>query len=290
MLNIRKQYWKYLKIIILLNFIQVKTNDQTRRSFLNKLVVSTAGVSALFQSQASAAVPRKEHTLKSGQEELKPEILKDKKILVVWGGSKGHEPEQCVNRFIPWMRQNGADVKVFNSLEPYADVVLMAKIDLILQCVTLGTISKEQENGLLNAVKKGAGLAGWHGGLCDSFRNNTAYQFATGGQWVAHPGNIISYKVNIKDFDDPVMRGLNDFDMHSEQYFLHVDPGVKVLATTTFSGEHNSWIDGIVMPVVWKKNYDMGRVFYSSLGHVEKDFDIPEVTEIMKRGILWAVR
>jgi type 1 glutamine amidotransferase len=153
----------------------------------------------------------------------------------------------------------------------------------------MGEISEKQEKGLLKAVQSGVGLAGWHGGLCDSFRQNTKYQFMTGGQWVAHPGGIIDYTVNITDKDDPVTKGMSDFKMNSEQYYLHVDPNNKVLATTTFSGDHADWIDSCTMPVVWKKVYGKGRVFYSSLGHQLSDFkNSPEAFEIMKRGILWA--
>ena len=129
-------------------------------------------------------------------------------------------------------------------------------------------------------------------GLADSFRMNTEYQFMVGGQWVAHPGGIIDYEVNIvpEKKDDPIVKGLKDFKMHSEQYYMHVDPGVEVLATTTFSGKYAPWIEGVVMPVVWKKYYGKGRVFYCSLGHVAADFDVPEAREIVKRGILWATR
>ena len=148
--------------------------------------------------------------------------------------------------------------------------------------------SASSEAGLLEAVKGGVGIAGWHGGLGDSFRNNVAYQFMVGGQWVAHPGGVIDYEVNITDHKDNVTKGLKDFKMHSEQYYLHVDPNMKVLATTTFTGEHAEWIDGTVVPVVWKKVYGKGRVFYSSLGHVAADFDVPEALEIQKRGIRWA--
>jgi len=121
---------------------------------------------------------------------------------------------------------------------------------------------------------------------------NTEYQFMVGGQWVAHPGGIIDYEVNIvpDKKDDPIVKGLKDFKMHSEQYYMHVDPGVEVLATTTFSGKYAPWIEGVVMPVVWKKYYGKGRVFYCSLGHVAADFDVPEAREIVKRGILWAAR
>jgi type 1 glutamine amidotransferase len=126
-------------------------------------------------------------------------------------------------------------------------------------------------------------------GMADSFRNNTDYQFMVGGQWVAHPGGIIPYTVNIVDHDDLITTGLDDFQMHSEQYYMHVDPSNEVLATTTFSGDYGvPWIAGTVMPVVWKRHGCAGRVFYCSLGHVARDFDVPEAREIVRRGMLWA--
>jgi len=214
--------------------------------------------------------------------------LKGRKILYTYGGWTGHEPVQSVELFKPWLEQEGAIVDAVDNLDPYTDKAYMKEIDLVIQAFTMGKISGAQEKGLISAVSSGCGLAGWHGGLCDSFRQNTNYQFMTGGQWVAHPGGIIDYHVQVTDHEDPVTSGLSDFDMHSEQYYLHVDPNMKVLATTEFSGKHAPWIDGCTMPVVWKKMHGSGRVFYSSLGHVMKDFEVPEALEIMQRGILWA--
>ena len=216
------------------------------------------------------------------------DALKDKKVLFVFGGWEGHEPEHCHDIFVPWMESEGADVTVSDSLDIYTDKNIMESLDMVVQVWTMGEIAKEQESGLLEAVKGGVGIAGWHGGLGDSFRNNVDYQFMVGGQWVAHPGGVIDYEVNITDNKDNVTKGLKDFKMHSEQYYLHVDPNMKVLATTTFTGEHAEWIDGTIIPVVWKKVYGKGRVFYSSLGHVGTDFEVPEVFEIQKRGIRWA--
>ena len=216
------------------------------------------------------------------------EALKGKKVLYVYGGWDGHQPQECRDIFVPWMRAAGAEVFVFDNLSCYKDSVLMQQMDLIVQSFTQGSIEQEEEKGLLNAVKRGVGLAGWHGGTGDSFRHNVEYQFMTGGQWVSHPGGVIPYRVNITNKKDPVTKGLKDFNMKSEQYYMHVDPNVKALATTTFSGEHGFWIKGAVIPVVWKKTYGKGRVFYSSLGHIAKDFDVPEALEIMKRGICWA--
>jgi type 1 glutamine amidotransferase len=211
-----------------------------------------------------------------------------KSALMVWGGWDGHQPQQCVELFAGILEQEGFSVRVSDTLDAYLEPGL-ERHNLIVQCVTMSTITQEQERALLNAVKSGVGYAGWHGGMADAFRNNTEYQFMVGGQWVAHPGDIIPYTVNVIS-SDPIVAGLGDFQMRSEQYYMHVDPSNEVLATTTFSGEHAPWTKGIVMPVVWKRHWGTGRVFYSSLGHVRADFDVPEAREIQRRGMLWAAR
>ena len=213
-----------------------------------------------------------------------------KSALIVWGGWDGHEPKQCVDIFAPYLQGQGYDVEISDTLDSYLDQERMHALDLIVQVWTMGTITREQENGLLEAIKSGVGFAGWHGGSGDSFRNNTEYQFMVGGQWVAHPGGVIDYGVNITKPNDPIVAGLQDFEMNSEQYYMHVDPSNEVLATTTFGGEHAPWIEGTVMPVVWKRMWGQGRVFFSSVGHVAKDFDVPEARTIVERGMLWASR
>lgn len=211
-----------------------------------------------------------------------------KKALMTWGGWEGHEPEKCTHIFAPLLEAAGFEVTITDTLDVYLDAEFLSGLDVIVPCWTMSQISKEQEAGLLTAVKNGVNLAGWHGGLADSFRQNTDYQWMVGGQWVAHPGNIIDYAVNIIDHEDPITQGLSDFRMHSEQYYLHVDPSNEVLATTTFQTEIAPWVNGCVMPVVWKRRWGYGRVFYSSLGHVAADFEVPEAKEIQRRGILWA--
>jgi type 1 glutamine amidotransferase len=213
-----------------------------------------------------------------------------KKAMVTWGGWEGHEPQKCAEIFATVLRGDGYDVEVYDTLDIYLDAEKMAGYDLVVPMWTMSTITKEQEKGLLQTIKAGAGLAGWHGGMADSFRQNTEYQWMVGGQWVAHPGNIIDYTVNIIDHDDPITAGLDDFQMHSEQYYMHVDPSNEVLATTTFSGEHATWVAGTVMPVVWKRMYGAGKVFYCSLGHVARDFEVPQAKEIVRRGMHWATR
>jgi len=214
-----------------------------------------------------------------------------KRALIIWGGWVGHEPKLCGELFAGLLAERGFDVMMRDTLDAYADAELMRSLSLVVPIWTMGTITNEQERGLLEAVKGGVGMAGWHGGMADSFRSNPEYQFMVGGQWVAHPDNIIDYEVNVVDCDDPITHGIEDFEMHSEQYYLHVDPANEVLATTMFHGRVSApWVNGTVMPVAWKRRYGGGRVFYSSLGHVRRDFDVPEAREIQIRGMLWASR
>jgi len=209
---------------------------------------------------------------------------------MVWGGWDGHEPKQCVDILAPHLEKSGFEVRISDTLDVYLETDYLQSLSLIVPVWTMGTITNEQEKGLLDAVRSGVGIAGWHGGMGDSFRNNVDYQFMVGGQWVVHPGGVIDYEVNITNHDDPITKGLADFKMHSEQYYVHVDPSNEVLAETTFNGDVYPWIEGATIPVVWKRAYGAARVFYASVGHVAADFDVPEAKEIVERGMLWAAR
>lgn len=212
-----------------------------------------------------------------------------KKALIVWGGWHGHEPEQCAHIVRDMLQKNDFEVRLETQTAAFADPAL-AQFDLIVPIYTMSKIEKEECANLTAAVRSGVGLAGFHGGMGDAFRDSVEYQFMTGGQWVAHPGGVIDYCVNICKPQDPVMAGLSDFDYRSEQYYMHVDPSNEVLATTTFSGEHADWINGVVMPVAWKRRHGQGRVFYSALGHVSAEFQVPEMNTLFERGMLWAAR
>ncbi|PTE08197.1 ThuA domain-containing protein [Mesorhizobium helmanticense] len=212
-----------------------------------------------------------------------------RQALIVWGGWDGHEPEQGARAVKAMLEEEGFEVRVETTTEVFADPAIV-DLSLIVPIYTMSKLAKNEELNLTKAVESGVGLGGYHGGMGDAFREATDYQFMCGGQWVAHPGNIIDYKVDIARRDDPIMHGIDDFSYRSEQYYMHVDPSNEVLATTTFSGEHAPWIDGVVMPVVWKRRHGKGRVFYSSLGHAAKEFEVPQMQTIFRRGLVWAAR
>jgi len=212
-----------------------------------------------------------------------------REALIVWGGWSGHEPDKGAKIVSEILEGEGFKVYVETTTEAFADPAIR-DLSLIVPIYTMSKIEKEEVQNLTKAVEEGVGLAGYHGGMCDAFREAVDYQFMCGGQWVAHPGNIIDYRVDVAKPDDPVMANIKSFPYRSEQYYMHVDPSNEVLATTTFTGEHAWWIKGVTMPVVWKRRHGKGRVFYSSLGHVSKEFEVPQMKTILHRGMLWAAR
>jgi hypothetical protein len=209
--------------------------------------------------------------------------------LIVYGGWEGHDPEECATIYRRWLHEDGFTVRVETDLGAFGDPTIQ-DLSLIIPIISNVAIDKEVVSNLCKAVESGVGLAGHHGTMADTFRSSPEYQFMVGGQYVAHPGGVIDYMVDVVRPDDPIMQGIKSFPYRSEQYYMHVDPGNEVLATTRFTGEHAVWIDGVIMPVVWKKHHGEGRVFYSSLGHRASEFDIPQMATILRRGINWAAR
>jgi len=213
--------------------------------------------------------------------------LKDKNVLIVWGGWEGHNPELFSNMIESWLIDNSANVEVSNDLNIYSDYNYLKMFDLIVQSVTMSELKKEQEKNLLKAIRSGVGFAGAHGGIIDSFRESTDYQFMTGGQWVEHPGGMTDFKVNI--VENQFTQGIEDFEIYSEQYYIHVDPNIEILAKTTFNGKTYPWIDNVVMPVAWKKKYGSGKVFVITIGHDPNEFKKYENGwKLLKRGLIWA--
>lgn len=212
-----------------------------------------------------------------------------KKAIIVWGGWQGHEPEQCAGIVAELLREDGFAVEVTGDLGIFASPQL-AKADLLVPIITGETLEKPHASALVEAVRGGLGLGGHHGALATSFKESAAFRYVSGVTWVAHPGNIIDFRVGVTRQDDPVMEGIPDFDYHSEQYYLHYDPSVEILATTTFTGAYDPAARNVVMPVVFKRHFGAGRIFYSALGHVAAEFDHPYMPLILRRGLSWAAR
>ncbi len=217
-----------------------------------------------------------------------------KSALIVWGGWDGHEPKQVAELFEAALTRHGFAVEVADTLDAFADEDKLKSLSLIVPVWTMGTITNEQLRPVLNAVESGVGLAGCHGGMCDSFRDATEWQWMTGGQWVSHPGNDgVEYPVRLTNTEHFITQGApREFEVKSEQYYLHTDPSNVTLAVTPFplaDGPHtpNGPFD---MPVIWTRLWGQGRVAYNSLGHHADVVAQPPVLSLMTRAMLWAAR
>jgi type 1 glutamine amidotransferase len=220
------------------------------------------------------------------------EVCIMKKVLIVRGGWAGHDPVRVSERFRDLLEKEGMQVEISDTLDAFLDLDKLMQVHLIIPVWTMGKIANEQVKPVLEAVASGVGIAGCHGGMCDAFRECVEWQFMTGGQWVSHPGGSeVEYTVNIKSTSSPITEGIKDFSIKSEQYYLHIDPAIEVLATTRFpiAAWYHSSNGEVDVPVVWTKRWGHGRVFYSSLGHDNSVFDTSEALEIMRRGFLWAI-
>jgi uncharacterized protein len=226
--------------------------------------------------------------------------------LVVRGGWDGHSPVQATDLFIPFLRDRGYRVRVEDSPAAYADADLMADVDLIMQCYTMGTIEPEALAGLRAAIEAGTGMAGWHGGIADSYRSASDYLQLIGGQFACHPGkdpariteqgpenNYVPYTVNMLSSvsGHPITRGLGDFDLVTEQYWVLYDQYIDVLATTTQKVRPwDQWHREVTSPAIWTREWGKGRIFVATPGHSLDVLRHPTVRTVIERGLLWASR
>jgi len=225
--------------------------------------------------------------------------------LVVRGGWDGHQPKEATELFIPFLEANDFSVRIEGSPDVYADAATMRTVDLIVQCNTMATIDRQPLEGLRSAIQAGAGMAGWHGGIADSYRNSSDYLHLIGCQFACHPGkhpserigeqsdNYVPYRVNIlaSAADHPITHGIADFDLVTEQYWVLHDDYIDVLATTTQAvRDWDPWTRPVVSPAVWTRQWGKGRIFVCTPGHRVEVLKDPNVRTIIQRGMLWASR
>jgi len=216
-----------------------------------------------------------------------------RKTMILCGGWNGHEPRLVSERFKKFLEDEGFEVAVEESLEVLNDLSRLKGLDLFIPVWTMcnEALPKPYFENFSEAIGSGVGLAGCHGGMCDAFRSNVLWQFITGANWVAHPGcDGVKHRINIIARTHHLTEGIGDFDVSSEQYYLHTDAANEVLATTRFPTVkwYHSANGEVDVPQVWTRKWGHGRVFYNALGHHNDVFDIPEAWELMKRGLLWA--
>jgi type 1 glutamine amidotransferase len=229
-----------------------------------------------------------------------------KQALIVRGGWEGHEPVQTTDSFLPFLTEQGYRTRVEDSTKVYADADYLATVDLIVQVVTMSTIEADELKGLMTAIRNGTGMAGWHGGIADSFRNSADYLQLIGGQFAHHQAkdrpealkgegadNFVRYTVDIvaEQADHPIVAGISDFELETEQYWVLSDDYNDVLATTTIPArDFDAWQRPITCPAIWTRQWGKGKIFVTTAGHSFDIVDQQPVRTIIERGMLWVSR
>jgi uncharacterized protein len=231
--------------------------------------------------------------------------MAQKRALVVRGGWEGHRPVEATELFIPFLRDNGYEVRVEESTAVYGDAAEMERTDLVVQCVTMSEITAGQLAGLGAAVAAGTGFTGWHGGIADSFRASSDYLHLVGGQFATHPGkepclrrgaaedNFLPHTVHVTELGrtHPITAGLADFELETEQYWVLHDDLIDVLATTTHPVRpYEPWHRPVTSPAIWTRRWGAGRVVVTTPGHSLDVLQHPSVRTVVERGMLWATR
>ena len=213
--------------------------------------------------------------------------------LIVRGGWEGHSPVQTTDSVLPHLQASGFETVVSDSLDVYTDADLLARTDLVVHSWSMGTVTAEQLTGLRDAIAAGTGFAGWHGGIVDSFRGELPYLQLVGGAFTSHPGDFVDHVVQVVPdrADHPVVAGITEIPLTTENYWVLTDSYCDVLATTTVAARPGDpWSAPIVCPAVWTRDWGRGRVFVCTVGHALADLDVPDVRTIVERGLLWAAR
>ncbi|NQX29700.1 ThuA domain-containing protein [Microbacteriaceae bacterium VKM Ac-2854] len=225
--------------------------------------------------------------------------------LIVRGGWEGHSPVAATEVFLPFLREQGYEVRIEESTAVYADAAALAATDLIVQSVTMSTIERDELAGLTAAVIAGTGLVGWHGGIADSFRDASDYLHLIGGQFATHPGahpdqrrgdasdNFLPYTVSITAAgrEHPITAGIDDFELVTEQYWVLHDDLIDALATTTHPAPAwHPWHRPVTSPAVWTRQWGAGRIVVATPGHTPEVLRDENVRTIIERGMLWATR
>jgi len=234
-----------------------------------------------------------------------PSAAPTKKALVVRGGWDGHQPVEATELFIPFLLENGFEVRVEESSAVYADDDYLRTVDLIVQANTMTSIEGPEFLGLRAAIERGTGLAGWHGGIADSYRNNSDYLQLIGGQFASHPGkhpdertgeqsdNYVPHVIQMTAAaaEHPITQGITDFELVTEQYWVLHDDYNDVLATTTQAVRSwDPWTRPVTSPAIWTRQWGAGRIFVSTPGHRVEILTDTNVKTIIERGLLWASR
>jgi type 1 glutamine amidotransferase len=155
--------------------------------------------------------------------------------------------------------------------------------DTILLYTDVGTLTDAQEEGLLGYVNRGGGFFGLHTAAA-SFLENRGYHSMLNALFLDH-SRYMDFDVTIADPTHPIARGISDFKVTDELYYLKHDSTRSYHLMTAYDPTKDEFH---VMAFVHQ--YGLGRVFYFALGHDMAVMENPSFQEIIRRGAWWTAR
>ncbi len=209
----------------------------------------------------------------------------------LYGGFPGHFPYEIAEWADGIMGELGFEVTHTN--DPHQLDQDLTGYDVIVcgvdQAMTTEDLTDRAERSLLDAVAQGTGSSAGTG------RRRPSGPACSSASSSAHRSSNIRGREgggplhrDIVDREHDITRGVDDFQAASEQYYMHDDPAVHVLATTTFTGEHLPWGRWGQDAGGLDEAVGQGAGFYQALGHLPKDVQAPPVEHMVRQGLRWA--
>lgn len=170
-----------------------------------------------------------------------------------------------------------------------------SKYDVLVFYHMWQTITEEQATVLADCIRQGKPLVVLHHSIC-AFDDWPEYINIIGGKYFHKPTTVkgkeypacsyvhdLHFKVRIVNPENPVTKGMTDFEIFDETYKgFYVEEGTTPLLTTD---------EPTSSPVIgWSKMYGKSRVVTLQSGHDVPTFENPNFRKLLKQSVEWVYK
>ena len=206
--------------------------------------------------------------------------MKSLKALIFVGTEGIYHDHEGNGKYLTKMLNETDDITADFSRDYNVLAVGLDAYQTVLFYTDVGELTSEQEDGLLNYIKSGGGFFGLHTAAA-SFRDSEGYHGMLNGFFNGH-SPYMDFTVNVSDANHPISKGLDDYEVKDELYYLKHNPDTSHHLMHAYD---NTKDETHVM--AYHHTYGKGRVFYYALGHDMVVLENPSFQEVIRRGVLW---
>ena len=201
--------------------------------------------------------------------------------LLVFVGTEGiYHDHAGQGRFIADTVSKAGDIEADFSRDYEILANRLDAYDSVLFYTDVGELTDAQENGLLTYIKRGGGFFGLHTAAA-SFHEANGYHEMLNAFLLGH-SKYMDFTVNIINVDHEITRGLSDFVVTDELYYVKHDPSKSHHLMQAYDPTCDE-----THVMAFHHTYGDGRVFYFALGHDMAALENPNFQETIRRGVLW---